>query len=77
MTISTGKQNLFQTVRTKSQVKGDITNEAARAIIRIEAERQSAKTARLREARLAVQALQPDAVPERRARTRKDPPKPR
>lgn len=57
MTISAGKQNLLQTVRTKSQVKGDITNEAARAIIRIEAERQSAKTARLREARLAVQSL--------------------
>ena len=71
MTIATEEQNVFRPVRTKSLAKSDITNEAARAIIRTEAERQYAKTTRLREARLAMQALQPAAVPETKARVRK------
>ena len=52
MTISIGEENIFRTVPTKSLAKGDITNEASRAIIRVETERQYAKTTRLREARL-------------------------
>ena len=68
MTISIDEQNVFRTVPTKSLAKGDITNEAARAIIRIEAERQYAKTARLREARLTFEALLPPAQPGARVR---------
>jgi hypothetical protein len=68
MTIATDEQNLFRTVPTKSLAKGDITNNAARAIIRTETEHQHAKTKRLREARLAFEALLPPALPEARAR---------
>lgn len=68
MTIATDEHNLFRTVPTKSLAKGDITNNAARAIIRTEAEHQYAKTKRLREARLAFEALQPPALPEARSR---------
>ena len=70
MTISIGEQNIFRTVPTKSLAKGDITNEVARAIIRVETERQYAKTTRLREARLAFEALSPPALPEAKARIR-------
>ena len=67
MTILIDEQDIFRTVPKKSQAKGDVTNEAARGIIRVEAERQFAKTMRLREARLAFEALQPPALPEAKA----------
>jgi hypothetical protein len=64
MTNLIDEQSVFRVAPTKSMAKGDITNEAARAIIRVEAERQYAKTTRLREARLAFEALGPPALPE-------------
>ena len=70
MTDLIDKRNFFRTVPTKSMAKGDVTNEAARAIIRVETERQYAKTTRLREARLAFEALSPPTLPETKARHR-------
>ena len=70
MTISIKEQNIFRAVPTKSLAKGDVTNEAARAIIRVETERQNAKTTSLREARLAFEALSPPTLPETKARDR-------
>ena len=71
MTNVTGERNIFRTVPTKPLAKSDITNDAARAIIRVEAERQHAKTTRLREARLAFEALLTPAFPQAGARVRK------
>jgi hypothetical protein len=67
MTISIDEQNVFRTVPTKSLAKSDVTNEAARAIIRFETERQYAKTTRLREERLAFEALSLPALSETKA----------
>lgn len=67
--IAVDKHNLFKVAPPKSSAKGDITTDAARAIIRSHAEHQYAKTERLREARLAFEALEPPALPEAGART--------
>lgn len=71
MTIAIDEHNLFRIAPVKSSVPGDITNDAARAIIRRHAEHQHAKTDRLREARLAFEALQPPELPEAGASTRR------
>ncbi len=48
-TIAVDKHNLFKVAPPKSSAKGDITADAARAIIRSHAEHQYAKTERLLE----------------------------
>lgn len=65
------EHNLFRPVRAKS-TKADITDHTARAIIDAEAERRDAKTARLRAARLAKEAVlipAPSPVKRRRSKT--------
>ena len=56
-----------------NQTKADITDSAARAIIEAERAKQDAKTARLREARLAMEAeaaaAEPTAQPKPRKRS--------
>lgn len=68
-TIAIDEHNLFKIAPMKSSAPGDVTNDAARAIIRRHAAHQHAKTNRLREARLAFEALQPSKVPETGVRT--------
>ena len=72
MTIAMDEHTLFRNVPTKSVAKGDVTNEAARTIIRAEKERQYAKTASLREARLAFEAQFTPDLPKARARLAKE-----
>ncbi len=55
MTTATSEFSLFKQTPTRSLSKTDITTLAARAITDAEAEYQSAKTVRLRAARLASQ----------------------
>ncbi|GLK77489.1 hypothetical protein GCM10008171_27430 [Methylopila jiangsuensis] len=55
------KESLFKP--SKAEVKGDATTRAARAIIDQETARRDAKTARLREARLARDAAEQAAAP--------------
>ena len=51
--------NLFKPKPSKAESKADITNDTARAIIGAEVERREAKTARLRQARLEMEAARP------------------
>lgn len=69
MTGTITKDNLFRPMRSKSETKAEITDSTARAIIGAEAERREAKTAKLREARLASEerdAASPPAKPRAR-----------
>lgn len=50
---------LFKPARTATESKADATTNAARAILDDEVVRREAKTARLREARLAMEAEAP------------------
>jgi hypothetical protein len=64
------EHNLFRPVRSKS-TKADITDHTARTILEAEAERRDAKTARLRAARLAKEAvLIPAPSPVKRRRSK-------
>ena len=65
------KDNLFAPSRSKAETKADITDSAARAIIEAERVRQDAKTARLREARLAMEAEAAAAEPTAQPKPRK------
>ncbi len=67
MTNATTEHNLFRPLPKRAVAKADITTQAARAIIDAEAEHRSAKTARLREARLAVAVSALLAAPESRS----------
>lgn len=57
------KDNLFRTVRPGSQTKADLTDSAARAIMKAEADSREAKTQRLRQARLEMEAQSPVPAP--------------
>lgn len=61
--------NLFKPRQSKAETKADTTDHAARAIITAEAERRDAKTARLRQARLEREAMQPPAAAPARPRS--------
>ena len=63
MTVATTKDNLFRPVRPDPQTKADITNSTSRAIIQAEADSRDAKTQRLRQARLRMEAQQPKPAP--------------
>lgn len=61
-------EGLFKRPASKAESKADSTNRAAREIISGEAAKREAKTARLREARMALEAAQPapEEAPKRR-----------
>jgi len=50
------EHNLFKPRQSKAETKADITDRAARTIVGDEAARREAKTARLRQARLEIEA---------------------
>jgi hypothetical protein len=60
------KDNLFRTVRSGPQTKADLTDSAARAIMKAEADSREAKTQRLRQARLEMEVQRPEPVPAKR-----------
>lgn len=53
------KDNLFRAARPGPQTKADITDSTARAIIKAETDSREAKTRRLRQARLEMEAQRP------------------
>ena len=64
------KDNLFRPVPSKAEAKSDVTTRTAKAMIEAETASREAKTARLRKARLAMEAEQP-APPPSKPRARK------
>lgn len=56
MSRTIDENTLFKPKASKAETKADITNEAARAIIDDEASQREAKTAKLRQMRLAQEA---------------------
>ncbi|QOG08000.1 hypothetical protein IGS74_07395 [Aureimonas sp. OT7] len=62
------EQVAFKPKLSKSESKYDTTTSAARAIIDAESKRRLEKTARLREARMAVEAQTVAAVPAKKRR---------
>lgn len=54
------EQSIFKPKASKSESKAEITDHAARAIIDDEVARREAKTAKLRQARLELEAKQAD-----------------
>ncbi len=65
MARSTAQHSLFKPKPSKAETKADVTSDAARAIIRDEAERREAKTARLRQERLDSEKKMAAATPAR------------
>ncbi|MCT7375215.1 hypothetical protein [Chelativorans salis] len=70
MTQAITKDTLFPPTKPNAATKAEITNRTARAIIDAEAARRDAKTERLRQARLEMEAGQPKPAPAK-ARGRK------
>ncbi|WEX11823.1 hypothetical protein [Chelativorans sp. AA-79] len=66
MTETITKDNLFRAVRPGPQSKADLTDSAARAIMKAEADSREAKTRRLRQARLEMEAQRPEPAPAKR-----------
>lgn len=62
MTDVVTKDNLFRPGVPKARTKADTTNSIARTIIETDAVTREAKTARLRQARLIMEAQQPPPV---------------
>lgn len=50
------QHNLFRPAKSKADTKADLTDQTARAIVDAEVDRREAKTARLRQARLEMEA---------------------
>ena len=59
MSSAITEQDLFRPARSRTETKADTTDRAARAIIGTEAKQREVKTARLRQARLEMEATQP------------------
>jgi copper oxidase (laccase) domain-containing protein len=57
------KDNLFRAARPGPQTKADLMDSAARAIMKAEADSREAKTQRLRQARLEMEAQRSVPVP--------------
>jgi hypothetical protein len=55
--------DLLKPLRSKAETKADVTNNIARNITETEIAKRDAKTARLREARLAMEALDLESKP--------------
>lgn len=76
MSHAIAEHSLFKLKPSKAETKADVTNHAARAIIGDEDARREAKTARLKQARLAQEASEADAPAKPAAKTaRKTPAK--
>lgn len=54
------RHNLFRAPQSKADTKADLTAQTARAIVDAEVDRREAKTARLRQARLEMEAKASD-----------------
>lgn len=65
------KNNLFRATRQGSQTKADITDSTARAIMKAETDSRQAKTQRLRQARLEMEAQRPEPAPAKRRAAKK------
>ncbi|MFC6487964.1 hypothetical protein [Nitratireductor sp. GCM10026969] len=63
MTDTITRNNLFRPVPSKAQSKADLTDSTARALIKAEADSRQAKSQRLRQARLEMEARQPKPAP--------------
>ncbi|MDQ0394449.1 hypothetical protein [Labrys monachus] len=59
-------ENPVRTTRTKSEAKAQITDSAAREIVKAEVDRRELKTRQLREARLLLEAQQVEEAPPKR-----------
>ncbi|WP_309083145.1 hypothetical protein [Chelativorans sp.] len=70
MTQTITKDTLFQPAPTRAQSKADLTNSTARAIIKAETDAREAKTLRLKQARLEMEARRPAPVPAKAAKSR-------
>ncbi|WP_269931823.1 hypothetical protein [Aminobacter sp. HY435] len=69
MARSITKENLFVPALNKAEAKGDTTTRVAQSILDVEVAAREAKTARLRAARLAMEAAQePEPVTKPKAR---------
>ena len=70
------KDNLFRPSRSKAETKAQVTDNAARAIIDAEVDSREAKTERLRQARMkmeAEQAANEEAAPAKKTRAKAKP----
>ncbi|WP_113154843.1 hypothetical protein [Nitratireductor sp. OM-1] len=63
MTDAITRDNLFRQVPKKPQSKAELTDSTSRAITQAETDSRQAKTQRLRQARLQMEARQPQPVP--------------
>ncbi|MGY6707306.1 MAG: hypothetical protein ACXIVF_03180 [Rhizobiaceae bacterium] len=73
MTTILTKDNLFRPTRSKAETKAQTTDNAARAIIDAEVDSREAKTERLRQARLKMEAEQAEnleAAPAKKPRAK-------
>ncbi|AWC21553.1 MULTISPECIES: hypothetical protein [Aminobacter] len=70
MASSITKDNLFVPSQNKAEAKGDMTTRVAHSILHAEVIAREAKTARLRAARLAIEATQ-EPAPAKPARRKK------
>lgn len=72
MARSITKENLFVPAPNKAEAKGDTTTRVAQSILDVEVAAREAKTARLRAARLAMEATQ-EPEPATKPKARKKP----
>jgi hypothetical protein len=63
MSTPVTKENLPGPVPSKAETKSEITTRTVRAMLDAEVESREAKTAKLRKARLAMEAAQPAPAP--------------
>lgn len=75
MTQTMTKDTLFRPAKSKTESKADATTQAARALIDADRNKRAAKTARLREARLQMEADAPPPAEKPVRKTRKAAPK--
>ncbi len=76
MTAIITKDNLFRATRSKAETKAQVTDNAARAIIDAEVDSREAKTERLRQARMKMEADQAEtaeAAPAKKTRAKAKP----
>jgi hypothetical protein len=63
MNATVTKDNLFRPAPSRAETKSEITTRTAKAMIDADVNSREAKTARLRKARLAMEASQPEPEP--------------
>jgi hypothetical protein len=65
------RENLLRPARPSAETKAEITNSTARAILKAEADRRDAKTEKLRQKRLEMEARQAPPAPVKKKTVRK------